>query len=74
MLFRSIGYALAGNGREERTTTALVTSMRNPGLALLFAITHGQGIPGIKLAIVTYLLVTILGSLPFLKWSKGGVR
>jgi BASS family bile acid:Na+ symporter len=66
----AIGYVLGGNGVEERTTTALVTSMRNPGLALLFAITHGREIPGVKLAILTYLLMTILTSIPFLRWAK----
>lgn len=68
----AIGYALGGNGVQERTTTALVTSMRNPGLALLFAITHGREIPGVTLAIVAYLLTTILTSVPFLRWSKAG--
>jgi BASS family bile acid:Na+ symporter len=66
----AIGWALAGSGPEERLTTALVTSMRNPGLALLFAITFGKGLPGVKLAIVSYLLITILASIPFLRWSK----
>ena len=66
-----IGYVLGGRNAEERTTTALVTSMRNPGLALLFAITHGKDVVGIKMAIVSYLLVTILASVPFLRWSKG---
>lgn len=65
-----IGYALGGAGAGERTTTALVTSMRNPGLALLFAITYGKDITGVKLAIITYLLVTILASIPFLRWSR----
>jgi hypothetical protein len=62
---------LGEGGRNERLTTALVTSMRNPGLALLFAVSHGQGILGLKLAIVTYLLVTILVSIPFLRWAQG---
>jgi predicted Na+-dependent transporter len=66
----AIGYLLGGRNGEERTTTALVTSMRNPGLALLFAITHGRDIAGVKLAIASYLLVTILASIPFLRWSK----
>lgn len=67
----AIGYGLGEGGRNERLTTALVTSMRNPGLALLFAVSHGQGILGLKLAIVTYLLVTILVSIPFLRWAQG---
>lgn len=65
-----IGYSLGGRRRNERLTMALVTSMRNPGLALLFAVTHGTGVPGLKLAIVTYLLVTILVSIPFLRWAQ----
>ncbi|MEB3335362.1 MAG: transporter [Cyanobacteriota bacterium] len=65
-----IGYALGGDSRSERLTAALVTSMRNPGLALLFAVTHGKNVPGVKLAIVTYLLVTILATVPFLRWAR----
>jgi hypothetical protein len=53
---------------------ALVTSMRNPGLALLFAVTHGSGVTGLKLAIVTYLLVTILASIPFLRWAQHPIQ
>lgn len=66
----AIGYGLGGKGAQERTTTALVTSMRNPGLALLFAVTHGRDVPGVKLAIITYLLTTILASIPFLRWLR----
>lgn len=67
----AIGYAMAGTNPSERTTTALVTSMRNPGLALLFASTHGQGMAGVKLGILLYLLLTVLVSVPFLRWRKG---
>ncbi len=70
----AIGYGLGGADRNERLTTALVTSMRNPGLALLFAVSHGRTIPGLKLAIVTYLLVTILASIPFLHWANRPAR
>lgn len=66
----AIGYGMGGDHPQERLTTALVTSMRNPGLALLLAITHGHDVPGVKLAIVSYLVVTLLASIPFLRWSK----
>jgi BASS family bile acid:Na+ symporter len=66
----AIGYGLAGEEQREKVTTALVTSMRNPGLAFLLAFTHGQQVQGVKLAIVSYLLVTILTSLPFLRWRR----
>jgi predicted Na+-dependent transporter len=63
----AIGYALAGTDSQERTTTSLVTSMRNPGLALLLASTHGNHLPGVKIGILAYLLITVLVSIPFLK-------
>jgi predicted Na+-dependent transporter len=67
----AIGFLLAGPEPRERTTVALVTSMRNPGLALLFATTYGAEMPGLKLAVLAYLLVTVLLSIPFLRWQKG---
>ncbi|MCP9800195.1 bile acid:sodium symporter family protein [Synechococcus sp. RedBA-s] len=66
----AIGYWIAGPDPRERTTIALVTSMRNPGLALLFATTFDNGLPGLKLAVLSYLLVTVLLSIPFLRWQR----
>jgi bile acid:Na+ symporter, BASS family len=66
----AIGYGIAGPDHRERTTLALVTSMRNPGLALLFATTYGAGFPGLKLAVLAYLLITVLLSIPFLRWQR----
>jgi hypothetical protein len=37
---------------------------------MLFAVTYGQNIEWVKWAIVTYLLVTILASIPFLRWAR----
>jgi predicted Na+-dependent transporter len=62
-----IGVLLSGPSRRERTTVALVTSMRNPGLALLFAQLYAPEDSALKLAIVVYLLLTILLSIPFLR-------
>ena len=62
----ALGWLLAGPDPAESTTTALVTSMRNPGLALLFASSHAPGIPAVKLAILSYVLVTVIVSTPFL--------
>ncbi len=62
----ALGWLLAGPDPAESTTTALVTSMRNPGLALLFASTNAPGIPAVKLAILSYVLVTVIVSIPFL--------
>jgi predicted Na+-dependent transporter len=66
----AIGYGIAGPEPRERVTIALVTSMRNPGLALLFATSYGNGIPGLKLAVLAYLVVTVLLSIPFLRWQR----
>ncbi len=66
----SLGGLLAGSDPVARTTVPLVTSMRNPGLALLFAGIHGAGMPGIQTAILAYLLVTVLVSIPFVSWRK----
>ena len=66
----AIGYGIAGPEPRERTTLALVTSMRNPGLALLFATTYGADIPGLKLVVLAYLLITVLISIPFLRWQR----
>lgn len=66
----AIGWLLAGPDPQERTTVSLVTSMRNPGLALLFAQLHAPTMGGLKLAILTYLLLTIVLSIPFVRWRK----
>ena len=55
----AIGYGLATGAGCNRRTAALLVTMRNPGLALLFASTHGGHLIGIKLAIITYVILTI---------------
>lgn len=70
LLALAIGWLLSGPGLRERTTVAVVTSTRNPGLALLFASGHAQGVAGLKLAILVYVLVTLLLSLPLLTMSR----
>jgi len=70
----AIGLLLAGPAPQERITTSLVTSMRNPGLALLFASLYGQGLQGVKLGILAYLLITVILSIPFLRWRRAQHR
>ncbi|MCP9886745.1 bile acid:sodium symporter [Cyanobium sp. ATX 6A2] len=68
-----LGYGLAGGeGTQsgQRVTVALVTSMRNPGLALLLATTYAPEMPAVKLGIIVYVLVTVLVSLPVLRWQR----
>lgn len=70
LLCLGLGYALAGDGRERRITCALVTSMRNPGLALLLASTYVPQLPAVKLGVLLYVLITVLISAPLLKWLR----
>ena len=65
-----IGYVLAGPNLEDRTTVPFVISMRNPGLALLFAQIHAPSMQGLKLSILMYVLITVILSVPFLRWRK----
>ena len=72
-----LGYGLAGpqgTQADQRVTVALVTSMRNPGLALLLASTYAAEMPGVKLGILVYVLVTVLVSLPVLRWRRQGAQ
>ncbi len=70
LLALTIGWFVSGPGLEERTTIALVTSMRNPGLALLLASIHAGGMVGLKLSILIYLLLTIVLTIPFLRLRR----
>ena len=68
-----LGYGLGGNVKERKLTAALVTSMRNPGLALLLANTYAAQMPGLKIGILTYVLVTVLLSIPVIRKLSTGV-
>jgi len=65
-----IGRMLGGPSSPRGITTALVTGMRNPGLALLFASLHGAGLPDLKPGILIYVLLTLLLSLPLLPRAR----
>ncbi|QVL54383.1 MAG: bile acid:sodium symporter [Cyanobium sp. M30B3] len=62
-----LGYGLGGSAGDRKLTAALVTSMRNPGLALLLANTYAPQVPGLKIGILTYLLITVLLSIPLIR-------
>ena len=65
----ALGYGLTNRDTCLGVTLALVTSMRNPGLALLLASIHAPELPAVKLGIIIYLIITILLSIPFLRWQ-----
>jgi len=63
----ALGGALAGAPSTHRRTAALVVSMRNPGLALLFANLHGANLPSLKLGVLVYVLVTVILTIPVMR-------
>lgn len=66
----ALGYGLTNRDPCLGITLALATSMRNPGLALLLASTYAPEVPAVKLGILVYLLITVLLSIPFLRWQR----
>jgi BASS family bile acid:Na+ symporter len=54
----------------ERRTVAMVTGMRNTGLAVQLAMTYRAGMPGLIPGILSYVLVTVIVSSIFLRWQR----
>ena len=65
-----LGYLIAGDDHDERSTLPLVLSMRNPGLALLIIEGMAPKAIDLKAAVVGYVVVTAVGSAPFMKWRQ----
>lgn len=65
-----LGYVVAGNNQVERSTLPLVLSMRNPGLALLIVQGMAPNAIDLKAAVVGYVVITAVGTAPFMKWRK----
>lgn len=55
-----IGWALAGRGSEHGRSSSVVTAMRNPGLALLFASEYGTELRMVIAAILVYVVITLV--------------
>lgn len=66
----AIGYGLAGRDPLESRTVALVTGMRNTGLAAQLALTYQPGMPELIPGILSYVLITVIISTLFLKWQQ----
>jgi BASS family bile acid:Na+ symporter len=70
VLSLAIGYGLAGSDPLERRTVALVTRMRNTGLATQLALTYGKGLPGLVPGLLSYVRITVIATTLFLKWQQ----
>jgi BASS family bile acid:Na+ symporter len=64
-----VGHALGGPEPATRTAVAISTAARNPGLALLAAALNSAA-PGIKITILTYLVVAGLTITPYAIWRS----
>tara|TARA_B100001093_G_scaffold505533_1_gene563030 strand:- start:940 stop:1812 length:873 start_codon:yes stop_codon:yes gene_type:complete len=65
-----LGFAVAGDDHVERSTIPLVLSMRNPGLALLIIQGMAPNAIDLKATVVGYVVVTAVGTAPFMKWRQ----
>jgi bile acid:Na+ symporter, BASS family len=66
----TVGHLLGGPEAEDRTVLALSTASRHPGIALAIA---SASFPGQKLvlgAVLLYLIVNLVVSLPYLNWRR----
>lgn len=70
VLSLAIGYGLAGSDPLERRTVALVSGMRNTGLAAQLALTYGKGLQGLIPGLLSYVLITVVVSTLFLRWQQ----
>ena len=72
VLALAIGYGLAGRDPLERRTVALVSGMRNTGLAAELALTYAPAkvLPELIPGVLSYVLITVIVSTLFLGWQK----
>ncbi len=70
VLSLAIGYGLAGSDPLERRTVALVSGMRNTGLAAQLALIYGKGLPGLIPGLLAYVLITVIVTSLFLRWQQ----
>jgi BASS family bile acid:Na+ symporter len=66
----AIGHGLGGPQADDRTVLALSTTSRHPAVALAVAVAVGaQSKPGLA-AVLLYMIVAILVSVPYVIWRK----
>lgn len=68
------GHLLGGPNPEDRTVLALSTSSRHPGIAIAMATANFPGNRAITAAILLYLLVNIVVSVPYVMWQRRRLR
>ncbi|MEY3868836.1 MAG: hypothetical protein RLZZ338_2727 [Cyanobacteriota bacterium] len=66
----AIGHFMGGPAEDVRSALAVVTSMRNTGLALVLVMTNIPSLKEVRIEIITYALLTTILSTLYAKWRK----
>jgi BASS family bile acid:Na+ symporter len=66
----AVGHLLGGPDQEDRTVLALSTASRHPGVALAIAHATFPDQQLVLAAVLLYLLVSTIVSMPYLAWSR----
>lgn len=64
------GHLLGGPDPDDRTVLALSTAARHPAIALAMAHTYAPGNKLVLAAVLLYLLVNTIVSIPYMNWRK----
>jgi bile acid:Na+ symporter, BASS family len=64
----AIGHLLGGPDPDNRTTLALATATRHPGVAIAVLHAIAPDEEGVAPAVLLYLIVAVIASIPYLKW------
>jgi BASS family bile acid:Na+ symporter len=65
-----IGHWLGGRNEDDRTVLALATASRHPGVAIAIAGAVFPGQKAIAVAVLLYMLVGVIASVPYTRWRK----
>lgn len=66
----AIGHLLGGPDPEDRTVLALSTASRHPAVALAIGVAAGEQSQKAMAAVLLYMLVAIIVSIPYVAWRK----
>ncbi len=66
----AVGHLLGGPDPDDRTVLALSTASRHPGIALAIASANSPGNKLVMAAVLLYLIVNAIVSIPYLNWRK----
>ncbi len=66
----AVGHLLGGPDPDNRAVLALATAMRHPGVALVIAAGTAAGDKVVAPALLLYLLVGLIATVPYVMWRK----